>query len=221
MLNSLNPSSKLCVVRPSGSIILPAGRLSYPTLFVAKAMPGEDKDKAVFSTAILLPKDVDLTPAVEVINAMIAPWGKLPPGKTVRKPFLKTAEKMQSTAALDVDEFPFMIRTKTNSKPPVVYASNVECNNPNEVYPGRWARLSVQPFTWDNVTGGKGVSFALNSVMLLDHDERIAGGRPKTEDDFEGMIVQDGNGPDFQKVMQSAFGSAPAAAVKPGMGIFD
>jgi hypothetical protein len=185
---------KICAETKAGTLLLPAGRLSYPALFKARAMEGEPEDKAKFSTSILLPPDVDLALAVKLVEKIATErWGNNI-GK-VRKPFLKHAEKTEDAALAEA--FPVLIRTSSASKPNVIFANGEACTVQDEVYPGRWARVSIRAYAWEHKANGRGVSFGLGNVMLLDHDDRIGGGRAKVEDEFE--FVNDavgGNNPD-------------------------
>ena len=178
----MNPKFKTCAETKAGTMLLPAGRLSYPNLFKARAMEGEPEDKAKFSTSLILPPDSDLSLAVAWVEKIAKEkWGNNI-GK-VRKPFLKHAEKTED-AQLAAD-YPVLIRMSSSQKPNVIFGNFEACNIPDEVYPGRWARVSVRAYAWEHKANGRGVSFGLSNVQLLDHDERIGGGRAKVEDEFE------------------------------------
>lgn len=177
----MNPKFKTCAETKVGTLLLPAGRLSYPNLFVARAMEGEPADKAKFSTSLILPPDADLTLAVKWVEKVATEkWGNNV-GK-VRKPFLKHAEKTEDAELAAA--FPVLLRMASAQKPSIVFGNGEQCSIPDEVYPGRWARISIRAFAWEHKTGGRGVSFGLSNVQLLDHDDRIGGGRAKVEDEF-------------------------------------
>jgi len=190
----MNPKFKTCAETKAGTMLLPAGRLSYPNLFKARAMDGEPEDKAKFSTSILLPPDADLTLAVAWVERIAKEkWGNNI-GK-VRKPFLKHAEKTEDQELAAA--FPVLIRMSSSQKPNVVFGNGEPCTVPDEVYPGRWARVSVRAYAWEHKANGRGVSFGLSNVQLLDHDDRIGGGRAKVEDEFEFINeTVGGNNPD-------------------------
>jgi hypothetical protein len=178
----MNPAYKACKMTNAGTLLLPAGRLSYPALFKARSMPDESEDKAKFSTALLKPPDVDLSLAVKMVEKVASDkWGTNI-GK-VKRPFLKHAEKTEDAELAAA--FPFLVRCSSLTKPTVVFASGDPCTTQEEVYPGRWARVSVRAYSWEHVANGRGVSFGLGNVQLLDHDDRIGGGRAKPEDEFE------------------------------------
>ena len=179
---ALNPKNSLCFMTKSNTMILPAGRLSYPNLFKMRAMPGASADTAKYSTSFIMPPDSDLRPAVEWVNkTAVDQWG--PDGvKKVKKPFLKHEEKTEDVELAKA--FPYLVRCSTVNKPTVVFGNGESCTIEDEVYPGRWARITVRCYPWEHPASGRGVSFGLSNVMLLDHDDRIGGGRAKAEDEF-------------------------------------
>jgi len=185
----MNPKFKTCSETKAGTLLLPAGRLSYPNLLVARAMEGEPADKAKFSTSLMLPPDADLTLALAWVEKIAKEkWGANI-GK-VRRPFLKHAEKTEDAELAAA--FPVLIRMSSANKPNVVFGNGEPCTIADEIYPGRWARVSVRAYAWEHKANGRGVSFGLSNVQLLDHDDRIGGGRAKVEDEFE--FINDGAG---------------------------
>jgi hypothetical protein len=178
-----------CTKTKSGNIILPRGRMMYPFFYVPSLPQGEtDEKKARYQVTVIFPKGADLAILNAEIEAKaVEKWGGDYKTKyKVKKPFLKTEDypKMGDVA----EEFPVFVRTASQDRPQVIRTdmSNVdEVKGAEEVYPGRWALVSVRPWTYDHKTGGKGVSLGLQNVQLLDHDERFAGGRPQAQDDFE------------------------------------
>jgi hypothetical protein len=183
---------KICRMTKVGTMVLPAGRLSYPALDKPRAMPGESEDRAKFQTSVILPADADLKLAIEWVNkTAIEKWGpNALSGKIIKKPFLKHAEKTEDQELATA--FPYMLRCSSNQKPAVIFANGDPCSLPEEMYPGRWAYVSVRAYAWEHPTGGRGVSFGLSNVMLLDHDERLGGGRAKAEDEFEWLMESTG-----------------------------
>ncbi len=178
-----------CVKTKSGNIILPRGRMMYPSLFSPSLPQGEtDPKKARYQVSVAFPKGVDLALlAAEVEAVAVKEFG--PDYKTkykVRKPFLKAEEqpKMGDIAA----GFPIFVRTNSPGRPQVVRANMSAVDEKDaydEVYAGRWARVSVRVYHYDHATGGKGISLGLQNVQLLEHDERFGGARPQAQDEFE------------------------------------
>ena len=178
----MNPKYMTCSETKAGTLLLPAGRLSYPNLLKARAMEGEPEDKAKFSTSLMIPPNGDLTLAIAWVEKVAKEkWGNNI-GK-VKRPFLKHSEKIEDEELATA--FPVLVRMSSSNKPRVIFANGEECSIPDEIYPGRWARVSVRAYAWEHKANGRGVSFGLSNVQLLDHDDRIGGGRARVEDEFD------------------------------------
>ena len=174
-------------VTKSGLIVTPKGRMLYPGLFTPALPKGEtDQAKASYQLTLIFPKAADMAILSAAVNdAITAKWGAGPYKFKVKKPFLKTED--QPRFAEHADEYPVMLRAGTKQKPASVFASMKPCTTEEEVYGGRWAQMSLNAYAWDHPTGGRGVSFGLNHVMLLDNDEPLGGGRVRVEDAFEAV----------------------------------
>lgn len=70
----------------------------------------------------------------------------------------------------------------SKTRPGIVDQSLQQVMDPDQVYSGVYARVSINAFAF-NTSGNKGVSFGLNNVMVLGEGERLAGGA-SAEDDF-------------------------------------
>lgn len=175
----------------TGEVITPKGRMVYPALFKPSAPKGESEDKAKYQVTLLLPKEADLALLAEVVQQTIVDkWGADATKKyKIRKPFLKVDE--QPKLADHADKFPVMIRANSKDRPSVVYANLQQCNDEADVYGGRWACVLLKPYAYDHQTGGKGVSFGLQHVQLLDNDEPLGGGKIRPEDAFEAAEASD------------------------------
>jgi len=170
----------------SGNFRVP-GRISYPTVFTPKAQSDQPGAKLKYSCALLIPPGVDLT---ELKAAATAKAKETLGAKAAgcKSPFLNPLEKGYD------EEFKgwTLLRMSSDMKPDIVGPNPKDhIEEPREVYPGRWARISTNPYAY-NKNGNKGVTFGLNNIQLLDHDEPIAGGRTRAEDDFEAVEVASG-----------------------------
>lgn len=186
-----------CVKSPAGNVITPAGRLAYPHLFSAALPMGEtDSKKARYQCSIVFPKNADLTLLNNLVEeTAIAEFGPDYRKKyKVRKPFLRTEEHPR--IGVEAEEFPVLIRTNSPTRPQVIRGdkSPVTESEQEDAYAGRWARLSLRTYAYDHPTGGRGVSFGLQNVQLLDHDEPLAQMRPPAEDEFEAIEASGGDG---------------------------
>lgn len=186
-----------CRVSKSGNIITAKGRLSFcAQLTEAKA---DKKGKLKFGTSFLLPPTADLSilrKAAE--DCAKEKWGDKLPAK-LKSPFLKAEEYEYE----GYEEGWILIRPSSIQKPGIVDASGKNVDDDSDVYPGRWAALSLRPFTYD-VDGNRGVAFGLQNVQLLDHDTNIAG-RTRAEDEFEAVDVP-ANADGSKKSADSVFG---------------
>ena len=186
-MSTMNTATKLA----SGNIRTPKGRMVYPSLFEPSLPKGEtDKEKARYQVTLLIPKgaNIDVLKAAvkEVLDENVSEAKR----KTtkVKTPFLKTED--QERFAEFAEDYPVMIRCNAKFKPEVVSptAKAVSADDEaDEVYSGRFARITVRPFFYDHPTGGKGVSLGLQNVQLLDHADPIAGGRVRAESEFEAV----------------------------------
>lgn len=209
-----------CIMSPSGNVITASGRLCYPHFFQATLPMNEtDPKKARFQTSMVFPKDADLSLLKKLVEDTItAKWPEYPkcqqdPKKylKIRKPFLKTVEHPK--IGVDPEAFPVLIRTSSPTRPQIIRGdgSPVTEFESEDVYAGRWARLSLRLYAYpknDSPNIGKGVSFGLQNVQLLDHDEPLAQMRPLAETEFE-AIKTAGAGGDDAKALDSLFDGPP------------
>jgi hypothetical protein len=178
----------------TGTYMTPAGRMVYASLFKPTTMKGEtDMSKAKYQITLLLPKDVDISVLEKAADdARNEKWTpKVQRDSKLKSPFLKTADNPR--LAEYAEEFPHMLRFNSKSRPGVLTKSMTsvsEADEPDEIYNGRWCRVSCSPFAYD-VSGSKGVSLGLGNVQLLDHAERIVGGAAKASDEFEAVGGED------------------------------
>lgn len=167
----------------SGNLVTPKGRLVWPSLFTPSAMRGEDESKAKYQATILIPASADFTALKDAAKEAAADkfGSKLP--KNLRSPFRETTDK--ENLAEYADEYPWYITARSKDHPGVVGPNGKTVDDPEQVYSGRWAKMSIQAFGYDTA-GNKGVSFGLQNVQLLDHDDvfNVGGARVPAESEF-------------------------------------
>lgn len=172
----------------SGNYLTPPGRLLYPALF-EKVLPRGEKDesKAKYQATLLFPADADLAVLEAAVEACMEDNFSAAARKgKIRTPFLRTED--QQRFADMAEDYPVMIRCSATYKPDVrgPWVDVIpEDKVSDEVYGGRWARLTVRPYHWVHETGGKGVSFGLQNAQMLDHDDPLAGGHISADHEFE------------------------------------
>jgi hypothetical protein len=170
------------------SVIAGPGRLSFPVLFAPEQ---DDSGNDRYSGTLLLPPDYDIKPLLNALNAAcIAGWGedkrKWPQGLTVRLP--QDVIRDAGTKSYNGYEPGWhFVAFSGKNRPGIIDGLKQRVTDPSEAYPGRWARVSLRAFTFKNKKTG--VSFGLNNVQLLRHDERL-GGAPRAESEFDEVVDQ-------------------------------
>ena len=146
-------------------------------------LPDED---GVYRTSVLVPKRdkaliAQINEAIEEAKeyGKTAKWG----GKIPRN--LKIA--FQDGDDTDLDKYPeneghFLLNARSKKKVGLVDRDRQPILDPDEIYSGCWAHVSVTSFAYDNES--KGVSFFLNNIMKARDDERFGGGVSDPEEDF-------------------------------------
>ena len=76
----------------------------------------------------------------------------------------------------------YFIGPRSKNKPAVVDAGNLPIGDQSLVYPGCWAEVAMNVYTYD--TPSNGVTIGLNGVRKRKDDERIGGGPPAIDEMF-------------------------------------
>lgn len=183
---------KKCRISRSGNVLTPKCRISWPVLMVPEVNKLKPEGGKQYSVSLLLPPGCDLTllkddakrAAVEKFgDALPALMAETNPQKKLKLPFLDAGDQK------GMDDFKgwTMIRTatkETRGRPSCADANGKAIEpTPNQAYPGRWACVSLRAWAYDKA-GNKGVSFGLQSIQLLEHDDPIAGSRVNAEEEF-------------------------------------
>lgn len=163
-------------------------RLSFPFLFEPQE-PMEKGGKPKFSTTLLFPVGADLTLLKVEAERVIKEKSKTMAGMHV--PFRDGSEKPQFAG---YDEGVTFFTASTINRPPVVTTSLSPILEPELVYPGVWALVTLRAFYFEakNPTGAivkKGASFGLQNVMIVANDKRLGGGGSNPADDFAGVQI--------------------------------
>ena len=163
-------------------------RLSFPFIFT-KAKPVEEGKEGAYSAALVIPTMADLTVLYKAAeNAVLAQWPKAgqPGGPKVKAPFLKQDEMLQyggfSPGGIYIRAVAY------ENRPPVYNQQLAPIVDPAKVYPGVWAVCTVRAFTYDKGVN-KGVSFGLNSVMIVADDKPLGGSVSSPANDFAGVQI--------------------------------
>ena len=161
-------------------------RLSYTSLFEARASRDNPGAEPKFSTTILIPKsDTKTLAAIKAAQeaAIAAKWPKRPAkiastlhdGDGVKE---KTGEPYGPEC-----KGHWVMSVASKVRPNVVDASLQPILDASMVRSGDYARVSINAYCYDT-SGNRGVSFGLNNVQKLADGEPLGGGRSRAEDDF-------------------------------------
>lgn len=164
----------------------PEGILSYPHLFKPQTAIQEG-DKEKFSATLVFPEGTDLT---EMKKAVLACAEERWPGKAsamiksgkLRLPF-RTDWEDKGYPANSV-----FITARTTAKPMVVSTvpgpdgRPLLIEDPDQIYPGCRARITVKPFAYDTA-GNRGISLVLQNAQKTGEGDRLDG-RVDARDQF-------------------------------------
>lgn len=180
-------------------VLTPKFRVSYPNVFEARKAPGSEKARfsltALFtddpevppgSTTIAEMKKIALAAALEKFGNTDKTKDLIKKGK-IKMPFLVPDEGKYP------DECVLMMRFSASDqfKPQIVDrfkgpdGKPAPIIDPNDFYPGCYARASVRAFAYDT-SGNKGVSFFLNNIQKLGEGDRLDS-RVNAADEFDAM----------------------------------
>lgn len=187
----------------------PPVRVSYPTLFTARAVnPGDDP-----KFGIVLMFDKTNAEHKECLRKLFADaqavfneeWPD--PATAPRIPLvghdkspIKDGDKALNQQGVPVKEKNpeyaghFIIRAGTFQRKPVVDRDRAEILDSNAVYGGCFCKVNINPYTYNYPTS-KGVTFGLNGVQFWKDDDPFGGARgPTLGDMFEPGNVSSQNG---------------------------
>lgn len=184
-------SENKTTVHPKTGNLIVYGRLAWPSLFTPSKMKGAgDDQKAKFQATVLIKSGCDMDAAKKVASeAAVKKFGEVKAKSgNLRSPFRKSEENDRLVEAGLADDYPLYITARSEGKPGVVGPNGKAVEDPEQVYSGRWVKVSMQAFGYDT-SGNKGVSFGLQNVQLLDNDDPLAlgGGRVAAETEFEAV----------------------------------
>lgn len=208
----LNPPAAL----PSGNMLTGPVRISFPNLF-KPGKPGRDApagSTGKFGCAVLFPLGADIT---LLRNAWIRMareafpknWDAQGNAVGLHHPFHDQSEKAYGVKPL-AGYTPGAITFNCSSqyKPAIVDPAMNKIEDEGRVYPGVWAILSVNLYKFE-IPQKKGISFGLQTVMVIADDQKLAGGGADPSKEFANVVIAPiGN-------IAAAFETAPIAGAPP------
>ena len=159
--------------------------------FVALVTPtvpyGEtDESKAKYQMTIALPKNDPFWKqvAAEIKATAQAKWTKVP--AKLRSPVKDGDANLNDDGEIRYPEHEgcYTLQASSKRRPDVADASLNPILNPKELYSGAFYRAAVRAYAWEHPTGGKGVSFSLETVQKVKDGDPLGGGGGKAQDDF-------------------------------------
>lgn len=174
----------------NGNFLTGPVRLSFPNIFKrSKPIPPNTEGK--FGANLVFPLGVDLSvlkQAAGVVAKEKWPQAGTPQGPKLKSPFKPQDEMLKYAGYNEGGEF---LTAIADRQPPCVamnMAPITEIEADKRVYPGVWAICSIRPFAYDKGVN-KGVSFGLQSVMIIADDVSLGGGGSDPNKDFAGVQI--------------------------------
>ena len=207
-------ANPIAVAPQTGNILTGPVRLAFVNLLQpGKPMEGDTDSakKPTYNCVVLFPVGFDVN---GFQNVLVKAWTDLTaqhfPGQhpaSLHNPFRDQAIKANYAGYNPGCPF---ISVATTQKPQVVDTAGNPLIDENRVYPGVWALVSVRAFEFGlrPARPKKGVTFGLQSVMIIADDEKLGGSAPPAMQDFANVRV----GQDFNP--SGAFGNTPTAPLQ-------
>jgi hypothetical protein len=173
--------------KPEGiRLVTQAGRIAWPNI----TEPQETPNGPRYNMTLLLPPTYDLAPLkAALVDICERTWGKnrrdWPAGARMPEDVIRDAG---TKTYAGYEKGWHFFAAATAEKPSVVDAAVQPVTDPKEIYAGRWARISVRPYCYDNKSSG--VSFGLSNIQLLQHDTVF--GRTSASQDFDLVALDAG-----------------------------
>ncbi len=171
----------------------PFGLLSFPNIFTARA-PVEGADPR-YSVNLVFDKEAQQSPEFKALKDAIAQcakekWGNKMPAN-LRNPIRDASEKDYA----GYDDGCVFINAWTKNPPGIVGPNREDILDPNDVWAGQLARITVKPFAYDT-SGNKGVALGLENIQIGKFDMPRLDGRTAANKAFDDAGDVSGNAGD-------------------------
>lgn len=187
--------------------ITPAFRISYPALFEAQPVLGNENKKK-FSITMLFPKKTTAD-ALKAAKHPASTWmmadncmgfytevckvarGNFGPEidlKSLKLTKFRDGDKPKESGKTDDNEKGFIVvRSTSDTRPDCLRQDKTRITDPTELYPGCWARavLTIAPF----LKPQHGVTVYLSGIQKLADDTTFST-RPRAEDEFDAVATE-------------------------------
>jgi len=159
----------------------PKGRVSFPHVYEKNTSGKYPSDK--YELTLLFPKNTDMSLLEQALMKV---------AKEAHGSKIKSLADLVHNPIRDGDEKDnlggyaghWYIKAKSSLKPGIIGPDKQPLHDPEQFYPGCWARMSLVPGSYEQ--GGKpGVTFYLQNIQWLGHGERFGGGGGNPQNDFD------------------------------------
>lgn len=189
-----------CAEAKNGDIITPQGRICYAQN-MTEGQEGDNDSKLRYACTLIFPPSANLTLLKKKMAEIALEKCDGDKEKAAAEVAKRFKEALELDKTLDADEYGDWIGFRTGGstmRPSFVYANGKRVpdeNRAEDVYSGRWGRVSVSPawFVFKNKQGAvmnRGVTAYLQNVQLLDHDDPFGAAKPRAEDQFEAVVSE-------------------------------
>lgn len=190
-------------------ILIGEGRLSF--VFAFTKAKDENGKETKYETTLLLPPGYNVQPIKDMLwQAWHLRWGKdqskWPVGKTVRTPddVIRDCRERSKYAGYEAgwhfisarSDYMPLVRDRTRAKvmdEGALKFPRLTEADADQVYPGRWAHISANAYTFVNKTTG--VTLGLEGILLGRHGDRLAGGGSRADKNFDDVAEEMGESP--------------------------
>ena len=183
-------------VLDSGNILLCPTRGSFLNLF-ERSRPIPPATEGSYGGNLIFPTCADLSvleqAVVDVLKEKCPDALSADPKKRVKvkSPFKDQGDMLKYDGYVEGGKF--ISATSKKNRPTLVDARQQIVTDETLVYPGVWVVCTVRPFWYDKGVN-KGVSFGLQSVMLVADDKNLGGGGGgNISADFAGVNIDAGD----------------------------
>ena len=183
-------------VLDSGNILLCPTRGSFLNLF-ERSRPIPPATEGSYGGNLIFPTCADLSvlekAVIEVLKEKCPDALSSDPQRRVKvkSPFKDQGEMLKYDGYVEGGKF--ISATSKKNRPVLVDARQQIVTDETLVYPGVWVVCTVRPFWYDKGVN-KGVSFGLQSVMLVADDKNLGGGGGgNVAADFAGVNIDAGD----------------------------
>jgi len=176
-------------------------RLSYVRLLEPYASNLDKPDDKKYSVCLLIPKADKVTiKKIKAAQQAALTAGKAKFNGKIPTNWTNTLRDGDDDDNIDTREHPeysdhLFINVSATRKPGIVDRQRNPIDDPNRVYSGVYARVSMNAFAF-NTQGNKGVSFGLNNVQIIRDGDRLDGST-SAESDFDDDEYDDYEGDDI------------------------